>query len=167
MGADVFRRTNELSGIVPFSATHDQPDPSSNSHRCGRGACHRATVRSRVISHVISNVTTDAIDRTTLNIAVVDAAAHLVAFLRMDNAFLGSIDLSQKKARIVTLFNGQAPSGAFYNLTQPGGELWALQETNGGLVPLGGGQPIIDGNGHFIGAVAVYAARSVGSTIEI
>lgn len=98
----------------------------------------------------------------------------------MDNAYLGSIDLSQKKARIVTLFNGQAPSGGFYNLTQPGGELWSLQETNGGLVPLGGGQPIIDGDGHFIGAVgvsggavgsdvqvAVYAARSVGSTIEI
>ena len=40
------------------------------------------------------------------NIAVVDPSGFLVAFHRMDNAFLGSIDVSQRKARTAVLFNG-------------------------------------------------------------
>lgn len=53
------------------------------------------------------------------NIAVVDPSGLLVAFRRMDNAYPGSIDVSQKKARTVVLFNG-SPSAAFYSMAQPG-----------------------------------------------
>ena len=36
---------------------------------------------------------------TLMNIAVVDAGANLIAFAHMDDAWLGSIDISQKKAK--------------------------------------------------------------------
>lgn len=44
------------------------------------------------------------------NIALVDGAAHLVYFARMDGALLGSVDLAQRKAKTAVLF--RAESGA-------------------------------------------------------
>ena len=41
----------------------------------------------------------------SINIAVVDAGGNLKAFVREDGAFLGSIDISQKKARTARAFN--------------------------------------------------------------
>ncbi|KAK4918274.1 hypothetical protein LTR49_013973 [Elasticomyces elasticus] len=112
------------------------------------------------------------------DIAVLDPSSQLVAFLRMDNAYLGSVDISMKKAKTVTSFNGQFPSYGLFNRSQPGGDLFGIQETNGGLVVFGGGQPIFDYDGYFIGAVgvsggtvqqdidtAVAAAESVGTTL--
>jgi uncharacterized protein GlcG (DUF336 family) len=72
------------------------------------------------------------------NIAVVDPSGLLVAFYRMDNAYIGSIDISQKKARTAVLFNG-ITSAKLYNASQPGGSLYGIEETNGGLVVFGGG----------------------------
>jgi len=80
-----------------------------------------------------------------------DPSTRLVAFLRMDNAYVGSIDISMKKAEAVTLFNGLFPNYALLTQSEPGGDLYAIQETNGGLVVFGGGQPIIDHEGYFIG----------------
>ena len=45
-----------------------------------------------------------AID-TKMNIAVVDAGANLVAFARMDGAWLGSLDISIKKAKTARFFD--------------------------------------------------------------
>lgn len=75
------------------------------------------------------------------NIAIVDPSAQLVAFLRMDNAFLASVDISIKKAKTVALFNGLFPSYGFYNRSQPGAgnDLFGIEETNDGLVVFGGG----------------------------
>ena len=56
----------------------------------------------------------------------------------MDNAFIGSIDISQKKARTAVLFNGLTSAG-LYNASQPGAPLYAIEQTNGGLVVFGGG----------------------------
>lgn len=74
------------------------------------------------------------------NIAVMDPSSQLVAFLRMDNAYLGSVDISMKKAKTVTSFNGLFPSYGLLNRSQPGGDLFAIEETNGGLVVFGGGE---------------------------
>jgi uncharacterized protein GlcG (DUF336 family) len=74
--------------------------------------------------------------------------------LRLDNAYPGSIDIAQKKARTVALFNGAFPTSGLYNNSQPGGSLYGIEETNGGLVVFGGGVPIF-ANGYFIGAVGV------------
>ena len=50
-----------------------------------------------------------------VNIAVVDDAAHLVGFARMDGALLGGIDVAEKKARTAALFHANtsvlAPKG--------------------------------------------------------
>lgn len=116
------------------------------------------------------------------NIAIVDPSAQLVAFLRMDNAFLASVDISIKKAKTVALFNGLFPSYGFYNRSQPGAgnDLFGIEETNDGLVVFGGGQPIIDADGYFIGAVgvsggtvaqdvnvSVTAAEAIGTTVQL
>ncbi|KAF1343622.1 hypothetical protein BDV97DRAFT_364734 [Delphinella strobiligena] len=71
------------------------------------------------------------------SIAVVDPSGLLVAFLRMDNAYPGSIDISMKKARTSVLFNGLT-SASLYNSSQPGGSLFGIEETNGELVVFGG-----------------------------
>ena len=53
-----------------------------------------------------------------MNIAVVDAGANLKAFYRMDNAWLGSIDISIRKARTARFFD--MPTGEIGKLSQPG-----------------------------------------------
>jgi len=42
---------------------------------------------------------------TKMNIAIVDAGANLVAFARMDGAWLGSLDISIKKAKTARFFD--------------------------------------------------------------
>src|SRR4051794_29788575 len=56
------------------------------------------------------------------NIAVVDAGGSLKAFIRMDGAWLGSIDIAQKKARTARYFD--MPSGEIGKLSQPGKPLY-------------------------------------------
>ena len=90
---------------------------------------------------------------------------QLVAFLRVDNAYPGSIDISQKKARTVALFNGAFPSAGLYNNSQPGMPLYGIEETNGGLIVFGGGVPIFS-EGYFIGAVGV-SGGSVDQDIQV
>lgn len=94
-----------------------------------------------------------------MNVAVVDAGGNLKAFVRMDGAYLGSIDVSIKKARTARLFD--APSGALGQLTQPGGPLYGLEETNGGLVTFPGGVPLRNSAGVVVGAIGVS-----GSSVE-
>lgn len=88
-----------------------------------------------------------------MNIAVVDAGANLVAFVRMDNAWLGSADIAQKKARTARYFN--FPTGEIGKLSQPGGPLFNIEHSNGGLISFPGGIPIKDAQGIVIGAIGV------------
>lgn len=94
-----------------------------------------------------------------LNIAVVDAGANLIAFVRMDGAFLGSIDLSIKKAKTSRFFN--MPTGKLGELAQPGQPLYNIEISNHGLITFPGGLPIKDKNGNIIGAIGVS-----GSSVE-
>ena len=88
-----------------------------------------------------------------MNIAVVDAGGNLLHFSRMEDAWLGSIDIAIKKARTAVLFT--MPSAAIGELSQPGGPLYNIELTNGGLVSFGGGLPITGENGRVIGAIGV------------
>lgn len=90
---------------------------------------------------------------TLLDIAVVDAGANLKAFIRMDGAYLGSIDLAIKKARTSRLFN--MPTGKLGELSQPGKPLYNIEGSNGGLVTFPGGVPLKDKNGNIVGAIGV------------
>jgi uncharacterized protein GlcG (DUF336 family) len=94
-----------------------------------------------------------------MNVAVVDAGANLKAFLRMDGAWLGSIDIAIKKARTARLFDMN--TGEIGELSQPGGSLYNIEHSNGGLITFPGGVPITDGDGEVIGAVG-----ASGSTVE-
>ena len=80
-----------------------------------------------------------AID-TKMNIAVVDSGANLVAFARMDGAWLGSLDISIKKAKTARFFDMN--SGEIGNLSQPNGSLYNIEHSNGGLITFPGGIPL-------------------------
>ena len=94
-----------------------------------------------------------------MNIAVVDSGTNLVAFNKMDDAWLGSIDISQKKARTARYFN--MDTGEIGKLSQPGGPLYNIEHSNNGLISFPGGVLIKDASGTIIGAVGVS-----GSTVE-
>ncbi len=106
-----------------------------------------------------------ALDQGTLmNIAVVDAGGNLKAFERMDGAFLGSIDISIKKAKTARLFN--MPTKTLGEISQPGGELYGIEATNDGLVLFGGGELLKDAKGVIIGAIGV-SGSSVANDMEV
>ena len=99
-----------------------------------------------------------AID-TKMNIAVVDAGANLVAFARMDGAWLGSLDISIEKAKTARFFDMN--TGDIGGLSQPGGSLYNIEHSNGGLITFPGGVPIKNAAGDVIGAIGVS-----GSSVE-
>ncbi|HJF15976.1 MAG TPA: heme-binding protein [Enteractinococcus helveticum] len=94
-----------------------------------------------------------------MNVAVVDAGANLKAFGRMDDAWLGSIDISIKKARTARYFD--MPTGDLSPMVQPGESLYHLEFSNGGLITFPGGIPLKLDDGTVIGAVGVS-----GSTVD-
>ena len=96
---------------------------------------------------------------TLMDIAVVDAGGNLKAFARMDGAWLGSIDIALKKARTARMFNMN--TGEIGNLSQPGGPLYNIEVSNGGLITFPGGIPLSAAGGEVIGAIGVS-----GSTVE-
>lgn len=96
---------------------------------------------------------------TLMNIAIVDAGANLTAFVRMDGAWLGSVDISMRKARTARYFD--MPSGEIGKLSQPGGPLYNIEHSNGGLITFPGGIPIKNEQGDIIGAIGVS-----GSTVD-
>lgn len=94
-----------------------------------------------------------------MNIAVVDSGTNLVAFNKMDGAWLGSIDIAQKKAKTARYFN--MDTGEIGKLSQPGGSLYNIEHSNNGLITFPGGVCLKNSNGKIIGAVGVS-----GSSVE-
>lgn len=94
-----------------------------------------------------------------MNIAVVDAGANLKAFIRMDNAWLGSIDISIKKAKTARFFD--MPTGEIGKLSQPGESLFNIEHSNQGLISFPGGIPLKNNQGEIVGAIGVS-----GSSVE-
>ncbi|WP_203716397.1 GlcG/HbpS family heme-binding protein [Asanoa siamensis] len=90
---------------------------------------------------------------TAMNIAIVDGGGHLVYFSRMDQAWLGSIDLALKKAKTSVLFC--MPSSVLGEMSQPGGPVYGIEWSNDGLVSFGGGLPLTAVDGSIVGAVGV------------
>ena len=88
-----------------------------------------------------------------MNVAVLDGCANLKAFVRMDRALLGSMDIALKKARTAALFGMNTE--AVGEFCKPGGTSPGLETTNGGLVVFAGGIPLHDRHGNLLGAVGV------------
>ena len=87
------------------------------------------------------------------DIAVVDASGNLKAFVRMDGAWLGSIDIAIRKARTARYFDME--TAEIGKMSQPGQPLFGVEHSNGGLITFGGGIPLKDTDGMVIGAVGV------------
>jgi uncharacterized protein GlcG (DUF336 family) len=96
---------------------------------------------------------------TLMDIAVLDAGGNLKAFARMNGAWLGSIDIAIKKARTARYFDMN--TGEIGQLSQPGGPLYNIEVSNGGLITFPGGIPLRDDSGQVLGAIGVS-----GSTVE-
>ena len=78
------------------------------------------------------------------NIAILDKAGYLQAFQRVDDAFLGSIDIAIGKAKTAMLFRMNSEEvGTFLD---PAQKTFGMVGTNGGLVGFKGGMPIKKGN---------------------
>jgi uncharacterized protein GlcG (DUF336 family) len=88
-----------------------------------------------------------------MNIAVVDEGNNLVAFQRMDGAWLGSIDIAQGKAYTARAFNMSTKE--LGPLCQPGEPLFGIHASNDGrLIIFAGGIPLERG-GAVVGAIGV------------
>lgn len=97
-------------------------------------------------------------------VAVLDAGGHLKAFRRMDGAVLGSIDIATKKARTAVLF--ECNSEDVWDYCKPGAPAHALELTNGGLAPFGGGIALKAADGSLVGALGV-SGGSVDQDVEV
>ena len=92
-------------------------------------------------------------------IAVLDSGGNLKSFTRMDDAWVGSIDIAIKKAKTACYF--AMPSGEIGKLSIPGYPLYGIEHSNDGLITFPGGLPIVDDEGILIGAIGVS-----GDTVE-
>lgn len=87
-----------------------------------------------------------------MNVAVVDGGGQLVAHVRMDGAWIGSVDISINKAwtaRAFDLSTKELSAPAY-----PGEQFYGIHATNGGKVIIfAGGVPLRDAAGTVVGAV--------------
>lgn len=88
-----------------------------------------------------------------MNIAVVDAGTNLTAFVRMDGAWLGSIDIAMNKAFTAKAFD--ISTLELGRNSQPGEQFFGIHASNRGRVMLFAGGVPIKANGRIVGAVGV------------
>jgi uncharacterized protein GlcG (DUF336 family) len=88
-----------------------------------------------------------------MNIAVADAGGNLVAHVRMDGAWLGSIDISIKKAYTSRAFDLSTKDLATHS--QSGNQFFGIHASNDGKVMIFAGGIPLQRNGKIVGAVGV------------
>ena len=88
-----------------------------------------------------------------MNIAIVDAGTNLVAFVRMDGAWLGSIDIAINKAFTAKAFD--ISTTELGGNSQPGQQFFGINASNHGRVMIFAGGIPIRVNGQVAGAVGV------------
>jgi uncharacterized protein GlcG (DUF336 family) len=88
-----------------------------------------------------------------MNIAVVDAGGNLLAFERMENAWLGSIDISQKKAWTSRAFD--ITTKDLGSNSQSGDQFFGIHASNDGKVMIFAGGIPLKQEGAVVGAVGI------------
>lgn len=88
-----------------------------------------------------------------VNIAVVDAGGNLVAHIRQDGAWIGSIDISINKAWTARAFDIETKD--LGENAQPGTQFFGIQVTNRGKVAIFAGGVPLRRSGTIIGGVGV------------
>ena len=88
-----------------------------------------------------------------MNIAVADAGANLIAHVRMDGAWLGSIDISIKKAFTSRAFDVSTKDLATHS--QSGGQFFGIHTSNDGKIMIFAGGVPLKKDGKVVGAIGV------------
>ncbi len=88
-----------------------------------------------------------------MNVAVADAGGNLVAHVRMDNAWLGSIDISIKKAWTSRAFDITTKDLA--DNSQSGDQFFGIHASNNGKVMIFAGGIPLKKDGKVVGAIGV------------
>jgi uncharacterized protein GlcG (DUF336 family) len=88
-----------------------------------------------------------------MNIAVVDAGGNLVSHVRMDGAWIGSIDISINKAFTARAFD--TSTADLSENSQPGQQFYGIQNSNHGRIMIFAGGVPLRRNGMVIGAIGV------------
>jgi uncharacterized protein GlcG (DUF336 family) len=145
------RRRSPLAIIAAIPYSLDPSNPRTSNSMKENDMSDITAAQARAIVDAARAKATDI--KTKMNIAVVDAGGNLKAFLRMDGAWLGSIDIAQKKAKTARYFD--MPTGEIGKLSQPGGSLYNIEHSNNGLITFPGGIPIRNVAGDVIGAIGV------------
>jgi uncharacterized protein GlcG (DUF336 family) len=138
-----------IGGAWPLVGAQDKAEPLG-AHDISLDQAHVAIMAAMAKAEEID---------TKMDIAIVDAGGNLKAFIRMDGAWLGSIDIAIKKAKTARYFDMN--TGDIGALSQPGGPLYNIEHSNGGLITFPGGVPITTADGTVIGAIGVS-----GSSVE-
>jgi uncharacterized protein GlcG (DUF336 family) len=87
------------------------------------------------------------------NIAVVDAGGNLISHVRMDGAWIGSIDISINKAFTSRAFDISTKDLA--KQSQPGGQFFGIHVSNDGRVMVFAGGIPLKRDGKVVGAIGV------------
>ena len=88
-----------------------------------------------------------------MNIAVADEGGNLVSHVRMDGAWLGSIDISINKAFTARAFDISTKDLASHS--QSGGQFFGIHVSNGGRVMIFAGGIPLKKDGKVVGAIGV------------
>src|SRR5579884_4261860 len=88
-----------------------------------------------------------------MNIAVADGGGNLVAHVRMDGAWIGSIDISQKKAYTSRAFDIATKDLATHS--QSGGQFFGIHASNDGKIMIFAGGIPLKRDGKVVGAIGV------------
>lgn len=88
-----------------------------------------------------------------MNIAVVDSGGNLVAHVRMDGAWIGSIDISIKKAWTARAFDVNTEDLATHS--QSGGQFFGIHASNDGKVMIFAGGIPLKQEGKVVGGIGV------------
>ena len=88
-----------------------------------------------------------------MNIAVVDGGGNLVAHVRMDNAWIGSVDISINKAWTARAFDIATKDLAPF--CQSGGQFFGIHASNHGRVMIFAGGIPLKKDGRVVGGIGV------------
>ena len=88
-----------------------------------------------------------------MNIAVADEGGNLVAHVRMDGAWIGSVDISIKKAWTSRAFDITTKDLAEHS--QSGDQFFGIHASNGGRVMIFAGGIPLKRDGKVVGAIGV------------
>ncbi len=88
-----------------------------------------------------------------MNIAVADAGGNLIAHVRMDGTWIGSIDISIKKAFTARAFDIATKDLAKHS--QSGGQFFGIHASNDGRIMIFAGGVPLKRDGKVVGAIGV------------